>query len=246
MIFFFILGTLIGSFLNVIIIRLPKNQSIITPRSHCSNCKCKIPLYLNIPIISYLLLRGKCKECNSKISSQYILIEIITGIIFYILFLYSPGEPEKASLLALIFCCLIVISVIDFNYFLVPSFIILILLLSLIPYSLIFDIKVTNILWGAVAITSYLGGSAFLISIIKKNNKVLGFGDILLSIFIGGYLGILNGLFCLFLASIIGLFYALFTRGKEINKVPFATCLSISFGIIILSEVSFNFRLIFF
>ena len=86
MILFFILGSFIGSFLNVIIIRLPKNKSIVTPRSHCPSCKEKIPFYLNIPIISYTLLRGKCKYCKNKISFQYILVEIITGVIFYLLF----------------------------------------------------------------------------------------------------------------------------------------------------------------
>jgi len=245
MLLFFILGTLIGSFLNVVIIRLPKNQSIVTPRSYCPNCKQKIPFYLNIPIISYIFLKGKCKECKNKISLQYVLVEIITGIIFYILFVSFPENPEKALLLCSIFCCLIIISVIDFYHLLVPSFIILILLLSLIPYYLLFRIDLSDILWGAIAITSYLAGSAFLISIIKKNKEILGFGDILLSIFIGAYLGILNGLLCLFVASIIGLLYALFNLNKR-RKIPFATCLAISFSIIVLSEIYFNIKLNFF
>ena len=245
MILFFILGTFIGSFLNVIIIRLPKNKSIVTPRSHCPNCKEKIPFYLNIPIISYTLLRGKCKYCKNKISSQYILVEVITGVIFYLLFLHFPDNPEKALLLSLIFCCLIIISVIDFYHFLVPSLLILILLITLIPYSLLFHINLTNILWGAIAITSYLGGSAYLISIIKKNKEILGFGDILLSIFIGAYLGILDGLLCLFIASIIGLLYALCNSSNN-RKIPFATCLSISFSIIVFSEICFNLKLFLF
>ena len=132
MILFFIFGTLIGSFLNVIIIRLPKNLSIVTPRSHCPNCKNEIPFYLNIPIISYIFLKGKCQKCKSKISLQYISIEIITGLIFYLLFSSLPFEIEKAIILSLVFSCLIIIAMIDFYHFLIPSFVILILLLSLI------------------------------------------------------------------------------------------------------------------
>ena len=78
MILFFILGTLIGSFLNVVIFRFPNNESIITPRSHCRNCKKNIPFYLNIPILSYIILKGKCQSCKTMISPQYIIVEFLT------------------------------------------------------------------------------------------------------------------------------------------------------------------------
>ena len=245
--FIFILGTLIGSFLNVIILRLPKNESIITPRSHCLSCKKKIPFYLNIPIISYLLLKGKCNQCNSRISPQYIIVETITGILFYTLFINLSTEVDKVILLSLIYSCLIIISFIDMHYLLIPSLVIFLLLILLIPYSFIFNISINKIIWGGVAITSYLGGSTLLVSVLKKEGGILGLGDILLSLFIGGYLGIVNGLFCLFLASILGLFYALFLKSKlskdSSTKIPFGTCLSLSFIAITLLEICIDFRL---
>ena len=76
----FIIGSIIGSFLNVIIYRLPLNISIIYPRSFCVNCKKTIPFYRNIPIISFILQKGRCNECNKKISIQYPLIELIVAL----------------------------------------------------------------------------------------------------------------------------------------------------------------------
>ena len=79
----FIIGSCIGSFLNVVIYRLPRNLSVNQPRrSFCPNCNYKIPVYLNIPIISWIILRGKCKNCSAKVSIQYLIVEVITGILF--------------------------------------------------------------------------------------------------------------------------------------------------------------------
>src|SRR4030043_412844 len=107
-----IFGALIGSFLNVCIIRLPKEESIITPGSHCPHCNHPIMFYENIPLISYLLLGGKCRYCKRSISAQYPLVEGITAISSFLLFLkygFSLSYLFYFSFVA----ALIIITVID-------------------------------------------------------------------------------------------------------------------------------------
>jgi len=248
MIFSFILGNLIGSFLNVVIFRFPNNQSIVTPRSYCNNCKKHIPLYLNIPIISYIMLRGKCQNCDSSISLQYIIVELLTGILFCLSF-YGLAI-DKAILLSVVFSCLIIISFIDYYYYLIPSSLLIFLLILLIPYSLLYEISIYQIFIGSFSITSYLLICTLLVSLFKKKVNILGFGDVLLIFFIGGWLGLIDSFFCLFISSIIGICYIacnnLKSGNKKITKIPFGTCLSVSFTIILLLKIYTDFKLIIF
>lgn len=107
-------GLLIGSFLNVCIYRIPRNESISFPPSHCTNCKNKIKWYDLIPIISYIFLRGKCRYCGEKISIRYPLIELITGAIFLALNI-EYGLSINFFKYAVLACFLIVIGMIDFD-----------------------------------------------------------------------------------------------------------------------------------
>ena len=95
----FVFGAIYGSFINVIIFRLPKNLSIILPKSFCFHCKTPIPMYRNIPIVSFLIQNGKCANCNCKISIQYPIIELITGFIFLLLkeHFIIIGLPESCQ-----------------------------------------------------------------------------------------------------------------------------------------------------
>src|ERR1043165_9299002 len=79
---FFVFGCVVGSFLNVVIHRMPLEQSIVSPPSHCPHCNYSIPWYLNIPLVTWLWLRGKCANCGAKISIRYFLVELLTGIAF--------------------------------------------------------------------------------------------------------------------------------------------------------------------
>ena len=235
MILSFIAGSIIGSFLNVVISRTPQNQSIISPRSHCPKCKSFIPFYYNIPIVSFIFLNGKCKQCKEKISWQYISVEIITGILF--VFSFSKFSLSEAILLNIVFCCLIIISYIDFHYLLIPSIYLYLLIILLIPYTYITTQTPYQTMLGAMVITSYLAVCTLIVGIIKRNINVLGFGDILLIIFIGGWLGIIHSFISLFLAAIIGILYTIINNyliKNETIKIPFGTCLSISFTIIII------------
>ena len=233
MILSFIAGSIIGSFLNVVIFRTPQNLSIISPRSNCPKCKSFIPFYCNIPIVSFIFLGGKCKQCKEKISWQYISVEIITGILF--VFSFSKFSLSEAILLNVVFCCLIIISYIDFHYLLIPSIYLYLLIILLIPYTYITTQSPYQTILGAVVITTYLAICTLIVGIIKRDINVLGFGDILLIIFIGGWLGIIHSFISLFLAAIIGILYMIINNHlikNETIKIPFGTCLSISFTII--------------
>ena len=235
MLLFFILGTFIGSFLNVVICRTPKNESIIKPRSHCQNCKKIIPLYHNIPIISFILLKGSCHNCKKQISTQYIFVEILTGLLFILAF--DNSSIYQGLLLSTVFSCLIIISYIDFYYLLIPSFVLYLLLVLIIPFSIINNQSAMQIITGSSSITLYLVICTLIVGLFKKKMKILGFGDILLIFFIGAWLGVINSFICLFIAASIGIIYIAINNSlysNNILKIPFGTCLSISFTIVII------------
>jgi leader peptidase (prepilin peptidase)/N-methyltransferase len=119
---FFVFGCNIGSFLNVCIHRLPLGQSIVSPPSHCPHCKYSIPWYLNIPLITWLSLHGKCRNCGAPISARYFVVELLTGSTF--LACWNVFGHQSAAL-ALIYCAflsgLIVATFIDFEHFIIPD-----------------------------------------------------------------------------------------------------------------------------
>ncbi len=119
---FFVLGSIVGSFLNVCIHRLPLGMSIVTPKSHCPHCKYSIPWYLNIPLVTWLALRGRCKNCGAPISPRYFIVELLTGIAFLSCWL---ALGEKSAALALVYSVfiagLIVATFIDFEHFIIPD-----------------------------------------------------------------------------------------------------------------------------
>jgi leader peptidase (prepilin peptidase)/N-methyltransferase len=124
---FFVLGCIAGSFLNVCIHRLPLGMSIVTPPSHCPHCKYSIPWWLNIPLVTWLALRGRCKNCGAPISPRYFIVELLTGLMFLACWL-EFGDPlhEYPSMpLALVYAVmlagLIVATFIDFEHFIIPD-----------------------------------------------------------------------------------------------------------------------------
>ena len=242
--FFFTIGTIIGSFLNVVIIRFPQDKSIIFPRSQCTKCEKMIPFYYNIPIISYIILKGKCANCNQKISLQYIIIEFLTGILFYISFNLFP--INYAILLSITICLLIVLSVTDIYHLLIPIYTIVILYILSIIKTLIYSESILNTIFGALVSILYLSIPALLIILIKKKKEVLGSGDILLSGFIGAWLGAVNGIICLFLASLIGIliviYFIITNQNPSSLRIPFGACISIAFTIIVIIEKYYNIK----
>ena len=113
---FFALGCIVGSFLNVCIYRMPLEQSIVSPPSHCPQCKYSIPWYLNIPLVTWLSLRGKCRNCGAPISIRYFLVELLTGITFLGCWLAFGRQSVALTLIYAVFLSgLIVATFIDFE-----------------------------------------------------------------------------------------------------------------------------------
>jgi len=119
---FFVLGCMVGSFLNVCIHRLPLGQSIVTPKSHCPHCKYSIPWYLNIPLITWVALRGRCRNCGAPISPRYFVVELLTGVAFLGCWLAFGERSAAVALVYAIFVAgMIAATFIDFEHFIIPD-----------------------------------------------------------------------------------------------------------------------------
>jgi leader peptidase (prepilin peptidase)/N-methyltransferase len=146
-IYLFVIGCCIGSFINVLIYRLPLNQSIVYPNSSCPKCNAKIKWFDNLPIISWLLLRGKCRACKSKISFSYPIIELSTGLLVWLNFYANPTIYSQLAEPIILFCgtilssILITLAILDFKYFWLPQAITIGGLMLGITYSLIIDLS---------------------------------------------------------------------------------------------------------
>ncbi|HTL58336.1 MAG TPA: prepilin peptidase [Candidatus Limnocylindrales bacterium] len=119
---FFVLGCMVGSFLNVCIHRMPLDQSIVSPPSHCPHCRYSIPWYLNIPLVTWLYLRGKCRNCGAPIAIRYFLVELLTGVVFLGCWLRFGHQSAVLALIFAVFLAgLIVATFIDFEHFIIPD-----------------------------------------------------------------------------------------------------------------------------
>lgn len=238
----FILGLCFGSFFNVVIYRLPAGESILNPPSHCPSCQKPIRWYDNLPLLSYLILKGKCRDCGSKISWRYPLIEILTGFIFLASYYLAFQSVNLSFFLNLFFLSvLLVVAFIDFDTFIIPDRVILpaiFLSLGLLIFNLaLSSVKILPLLPGPV-FSSLVGAVvAFLffyflafISPLMFGKEGMGGGDLKLAFFLGLYLGyyVFVALFiAFFLGSLFGLSLIYF-RGKEKKEeIPFGPFLSL-------------------
>jgi leader peptidase (prepilin peptidase)/N-methyltransferase len=229
-IFSIIFGAIIGSFLNVCIIRLPREESIITPGSHCPHCNNPIKFYDNVPLISYLLLGGKCRYCKRSISAQYPLVEGITAISSLLLFL-KYGLSWSYLFYFSFIAALIVITVIDLYHQIIPDVISIpgigvgLLSALIIPHITFFN-SLMGILLG--------GGSLFVVATLYQwlfKREGMGGGDVKLLAMIGAFLGwdavILTILLSSLVGSITGIVIMAF-KGKDFKyAIPFGPFLSI-------------------
>jgi len=206
-----IFALIIGSFLNVVIYRLPQNISLFDPkRSVCPNCSKIIAWYENIPVVSYLIIRGKCTACHTPISLKYPFVEIITALVTYLLFI-KLGVTYEFYFICIICYFLIVLSFIDLKYKAVPYSLLVILTFFTLIYLYLYkfeNISYFFIFAGAIFIidffvTYYIQHikSYFLKNDSLKNQKALGEGDIPIIAIIGGILGLQFGLFTIFLSA---------------------------------------------
>ena len=209
-IYSFLVGACFGSFLNVCISRWPEGLSVVRPRSRCPNCERPIASYENIPIFSWLALRGRCRGCGNRISFQYPLVEIIVGLVWMLSYLHY-GLTFTAARVAMLITILIGIAVTDFKRYLIPDGftvfgIIWVLVTAIItlfvgepePFAAPFDaILGACVGAGVIAIAGWLGEVA-----LKK--EAMGFGDVTLMAVVGAAVGPNRALMTVFLGALIG------------------------------------------
>ncbi|MCX8030878.1 MAG: prepilin peptidase [Thermodesulfovibrionales bacterium] len=233
----FLFGLIVGSFLNVCIYRLPRGISIVTPPSSCPSCNSSIKPWHNIPVLSYLLLFGKCRSCSEKISIRYPLIELLNGVLYLTAnFLFGFGWhliPIFGFLSSMI-----VITFIDLDFQIIPDLITLPgILLGLLSATLImpdpFDLN-ENVGFSNSIIGLLLGGGLFfLIAVLSRGG--MGGGDIKMMAMVGAFLGWKAVLMVTFIGSLVGSVFGIFLmlfkgKGRK-TKVPFGPFLS--FGSIV-------------
>lgn len=234
---FLIFGIVLGSFYNVVGERLPNNESIVKPRSHCPKCGHQLQAFELIPVISYLFLKGKCRKCKSHISIFHPIFELVSGILFMISYLVFGMSIQL--IIALTFISILLITIVsDYKYMIICDEVLIIGSFFLI-IELIFERGFAgtglSILDGLV--------SFFLMYLIKKigdfffKRESMGGGDIKLMFTFGLVLGVLNSILSIFLASIIGLpISLLLLHYKKNHEVPFGPYLSIAAIIILLTN----------
>jgi leader peptidase (prepilin peptidase)/N-methyltransferase len=237
--FSFLFGVVIGSFLNVLILRLPQNKSVVLPRSTCPKCNHIISWCHNIPLLSYLFLKGKCAYCNAKISFQYFFVELISGVLTFLLF-SKLGISTEFYFMCLLTYVLIVLSFIDLKYKAVPDYLLLITFIvsfMATTYEILEAFKYAFLFSGALVLLNFI--ITFYIQNIKakilkdeslKDQEALGEGDIPIIATIGVILGVQGGLIAIFLAAffaIIPSIYSSFVK-KDI-QTPFIPYLVMGF-----------------
>lgn len=223
---FFIYGIIFGSFFNVVGLRIPKKESIVAPPSHCTTCNYKLGVFDLVPVFSYIFLRGKCRNCKVKISSIYPVMEFITGLLFALSYWVIGFQVEL--IIALVFISLlIIITVSDIQYMLIPNKI-------LLPFGIVlFVLRIISPLnpWWDSLLGAFIGfGMLLLIGILSKGG--MGGGDIKLFFVIGLVLGTLHTLLTLFLAALIGSVIGIIilrVKGKgRKTPIPFGPSIAVS------------------
>ncbi len=226
----FAFGLAVGSFLNVVIYRLPSEISIVTPSSHCPSCGSPIRFYDNIPLVSYLALWGKCRDCGVKISPRYFMVELTTG--FIALALYLKFGLTTRGLAYLIFSgLLIAVTFIDLDTMTIPDS----LSIPGIPAGILASSFITGVGFTSSVLGTIVGGGVLLALSeaywLLRKREGMGGGDIKLLAMIGAFIGLKGILITLVLGSavgaVVGLFVVGFSKGEEPAKIPFGPFLSI-------------------
>lgn len=191
-------GIVIGSFLNVCILRIPKGESIVTDRSHCMSCGYQLKWYDLVPLFSYLFLGGKCRKCKEHISAQYPVVEATNGILWILVFVVN-GISIDSVLYCLMASALLTLSVIDFRTYEIP-FGINVFILTLGLIHLVFHLED----WLTYVIGLLLVSTFLQILVVATKGRAMGGGDVKLMAAAGLLIGWQNSLLALFLGCIVG------------------------------------------
>jgi leader peptidase (prepilin peptidase) / N-methyltransferase len=229
--FVFALGAIIGSFLNVCIVRLPRGESLIRPASHCPQCNAPIKFYDNIPLISYIILRGTCRHCKKRISVQYPVVEALTGLMTLALFM-KYGPTVQFLLLLLFSSALLIITFIDLAHQIIPDAI----SIPGIPCGLGASLLIPTVSWQESLLGILVGGGILLFIAVGykwiTRRDGMGGGDIKLLAMMGAWLGWKAIPFIILASSLIGLLVGggsglLLKKGLR-TKIPFGPFLAIA------------------
>jgi leader peptidase (prepilin peptidase)/N-methyltransferase len=229
----FIFGSIVGSFLNVCIYRIPRNLSVITPSSRCPSCNSPIMPWDNIPLISYIFLRGRCRECKSNISFRYPLVESLNASL-YVLVLWRFGFMWH-SLIYFLFCSvLLVIFFIDLDFQIIPDRITLpCILIGLIAGSFLLPDPFLrySLLGYKASVIGFLTGGGLFYAVAVLSRGGMGGGDIKMMAMVGSFMGWKGALLTTFLGSLtgaaIGIFLMVFKGKGRKTKIPFGPFLAL-------------------
>lgn len=212
--FFFAIGAVFGSFGNVVIYRLPREESVVKPRSYCYSCKTQIKWYDNIPILSWFLLRGRCRNCKAKFSFRYPLVELITGVLFALSYHYAGLSWTLLEYLLFVFG-LVVCTFIDFDHMILPDeFTLSGIVIGLFGAALNPQRDFLDSLYGVLMGGGFLWGMAYIYYLLTKQEG-MGGGDIKLLAWIGALLGWKAIPFVIMSSAIIGSVVGLIMARKQ-------------------------------
>jgi leader peptidase (prepilin peptidase)/N-methyltransferase len=227
------IGLIVGSFINVVVYRLPQGLSVVRPRSSCPVCATPIAATDNIPVLSWLLLRGRCRSCSAPISARYPVTELLSGLLFLLVLLkasvFLPGDPANFWLASLhgvlLTSLLLAVTLIDLDHFIIPDILSLpgclvgLALAAVAPAA-------TGVTWQYAGIGA-LAGSGFLLLVavsysVVRGREGMGMGDVKLMTTIGAFLGFSSIPFVIFAAalqgSVLAIFWILLFRAPETEK----------------------------
>ncbi len=242
LLFFFGMGAVVGSFLNVCISRMPKGESIVMPGSHCPHCKKPIAWYDNVPLLSFLILRGKCRQCREKISPRYFGVELVSGILWMFLgSTYPVGGTLAAGLL--FFSILLCVTITDLETGYIPDKLTLPGILAGLILSALAPELVGQAIWqfgiwesllgilaggGLLLVTGYLGDFIF-------KTETMGGGDIKLLALIGAFLGWQKVIFVFLFSPVAAVPFGLYAKySKRAQTIPYGPFLAITGAIFFL------------
>ncbi|MDG5469936.1 prepilin peptidase [Deltaproteobacteria bacterium IMCC39524] len=229
LLFTFILGSVIGSFLNVCIYRIPAGLSIVTPRSRCPHCETPIRWYHNIPILSWVLLKGKCAYCSAEVPVRYLLVEALTGVLF-VLFFYRFAFHPVTPVILLLVATLVVITFIDLDHQIIPD----VISLPGIPIGFLCSFLMPWVTWPESLVGILLGGGSLLTIALGyellTGKEGMGFGDVKLLAMLGAFLGWTAIFPIIFIGStlgtLVGVPLMLFKKADSKLAIPFGPFLA--------------------
>lgn len=236
--FLFAVGACIGSFLNVCIYRIPLDQSIVFPGSRCPHCKQPIAGYDNIPILSYFILRGRCRSCGASFSARYAVVEALTAVLFLLIWLRYGASPVT-PIYFLAISGLLLATFVDLDHMIIPDrvsiggMLIGLLLSALFPVLHEREVMMEGLLASGIGLAAGFG-SLWLVSVLGKwafKKDAMGFGDVKLLGAIGAFIGwegvLLTIMISSLLGTVIGLAFIIGGKQEWQSKIPYGPYLAL-------------------